>query len=519
MKSSSQHSASSWRRRKGAAKHATLPLAQPPPIAAWLVGHKVPRLRWDDPEVASYLRKKEPVILQGCPLARGLIGRWSHSWLSANAGDYDGLGVQFVPYARTSFARFYGRGLGKGGCTPMSFAKFANVAAEEESAPTRQWRYYLQAPLVWNASASSGAGTSLDFVRDANAPGLHFAPLDQIVRTDVRTRIDWEWLAAVREAAGCPQFDSATLWAGRGGGSTPLHIDHVSNFFAQLVGRKRLLLFPPSQSFHLYPYPVHHPAGKDFAMASVESPEDVRRLPAFARARGAEALVEAGDVLFLPSRWWHYVRQLDEGDENLSLNFWSQPEDGADTTSERLQHTLEGATPPSARELATAAMAAARAAAQAASSAEVRAQQEAADEALLAGDDEAEALLWRHLGVVVEGVALDHFGIDASGEFLNGLASGADATNGGAWPVESPLREAASTIRAQIIAVLGTERSNALLRLMTRHGRLHPGLAPATSSPIVNAEAGQHTSEREIRRMRAIASGEAAVGGGTSPFL
>ncbi len=69
-----------------------------------------------------------------------------------------------------------------------------------------------------------------------------------------------------------------------------------------------MLIFPPSQSFNLYPYPVGHQAHHhrhsssssssssssmssrqmdNFAIADVESP-DVHRMPSLARARGIE---------------------------------------------------------------------------------------------------------------------------------------------------------------------------------------------------------------------------------------
>jgi hypothetical protein len=41
-----------------------------------------------------------------------------------------------------------------------------------------------------------------------------------------------------------------------------------------------------------------------------------------AGARGLDATLEPGEVLWLPSFYWHYVRQLDEGQPNLSVNCW-----------------------------------------------------------------------------------------------------------------------------------------------------------------------------------------------------
>lgn len=43
------------------------------------------------------------------------------------------------------------------------------------------------------------------------------------------------------------------------GNVTPCHYDEQQNFYAQLRGYKRIMLFRPSQFENLYPHPVHHP--------------------------------------------------------------------------------------------------------------------------------------------------------------------------------------------------------------------------------------------------------------------
>ena len=58
----------------------------------------------------------------------------------------------------------------------------------------------------------------------------------------------------------------------------------------------------------------------NFAMIDVERP-DVKRFPSLRRARALEAVLEPGDVLWLPRFYWHYVHQLDAPSENISLNF------------------------------------------------------------------------------------------------------------------------------------------------------------------------------------------------------
>jgi hypoxia-inducible factor 1-alpha inhibitor (HIF hydroxylase) len=101
----------------------------------------------------------------------------------------------------------------------------------------------------------------------------------------------------------------------------------------QVSGRKQLLLFPPGQTYNLYPYPASHPMHA-FAMVDVESP-DTRTFPSFSRAAGIEAILEPGDALWLPSFYWHYVKQI-AGDETISLNFWIGAKNSARAEQVRL---------------------------------------------------------------------------------------------------------------------------------------------------------------------------------------
>ena len=43
------------------------------------------------------------------------------------------------------------------------------------------------------------------------------------------------------------------------GNVTPCHYDEQENFFTQVHGLKRCILFPPNMFNCMYPYPVYHP--------------------------------------------------------------------------------------------------------------------------------------------------------------------------------------------------------------------------------------------------------------------
>lgn len=112
------------------------------------------------------------------------------------------------------------------------------------------------------------------------------------------------------------------LWAGRDGGTTPLHYDEKENLLAQIRGRKHVLLFPRSETFNLYPYPPHHTLD-NYSMVDVEDAAASDAYPALKDARGVATTLDAGDVLYIPAGYWHYVQQLDaDADDSVSVNYW-----------------------------------------------------------------------------------------------------------------------------------------------------------------------------------------------------
>lgn len=93
------------------------------------------------------------------------------------------------------------------------------------------------------------------------------------------------------------------------GAKVALHYDiDLSNvFLTQFDGRKRVVLFSPEYSTHLYQQP--------FTVASyvdVDNP-DYEKYPALRDVEGFETIIERGDTIFIPSGFWHYITYLDAG--------------------------------------------------------------------------------------------------------------------------------------------------------------------------------------------------------------
>ena len=264
--------------------------------APWLHPTEVSRVHWTDPAVAGFLRRHEPVVLTGgCPLAAALR-HWCITFLAEaeeTCGEPSAWPVHFTPRAVRGVWRAYGKGLGEGGVREMSLTDFAAAASEgQRSGPAISFNLYLQALLVW-----------------ACGPGKHQKRdnLGRRLEAELDT-VDWQWLREACEQAGEGTFEACQLWASHGGVHTPCHYDSASNFVAQLKGRKRFLLFSPSQSFNLYAYPVGHPMD-NFALPDVAQPDEVHRFPALASLRGLVTELAEGEVLWLPRFWWHHVEQ------------------------------------------------------------------------------------------------------------------------------------------------------------------------------------------------------------------
>ncbi|KAG7354237.1 cupin-like domain containing protein [Nitzschia inconspicua] len=90
------------------------------------------------------------------------------------------------------------------------------------------------------------------------------------------------------------------------------HFDQSRNAIVVLGGERRYVLAHPNQCKRLSLLPKGHPSARHSAVDW--SDPDLDSYPEFAEARGNEVVLQPGDVLYLPTNWFHYII-------SLNLNF------------------------------------------------------------------------------------------------------------------------------------------------------------------------------------------------------
>ncbi|KAG6409607.1 hypothetical protein SASPL_127647 [Salvia splendens] len=142
--------------------------------------------------------------------------------------------------------------------------------------------------------------------------------------------------------------EAVNLWIGNHFSETSFHKDHYENLYVVITGEKKFLLLPPTDFHRMYvrEYPaakyVYYQDSGEFSLeledpnskvpwCSVDPyplPQDKRRemekFPLYFNGpKPFEVSVKAGEMLYLPSMWFHHVRQsLDDTGITIAINYW-----------------------------------------------------------------------------------------------------------------------------------------------------------------------------------------------------
>lgn len=209
-------------------------------------------------------------------------------------------------------------------------------ALDTQEFPIRYYGYerYKQDKRKWTSIGSGIETQRVPFIKYAEMLRNHEAHQKDIylVKRSIKdtSLIDSSILKQVENQLGLrmPATDF-NLWLGPGGHTTCLHYDPVDGTLIQLHGAKRVILFPPSQLYHLYPFSVltHLRHGLRLRASYSQVYPDRPDFKSFPKLKQAlnhryEVILNRGDVLYIPAGWWHELTTL--GDEMVcSVNrFW-----------------------------------------------------------------------------------------------------------------------------------------------------------------------------------------------------
>lgn len=113
----------------------------------------------------------------------------------------------------------------------------------------------------------------------------------------------------------------ASLWIGNQI-NIAAHYDFPHNFACNLVGSRTFTLLPPEQVKHLYVGPMGFaPGGQEISLIDFNQ-VDHNKFPHAKQAleHAVSVTLDAGDVLYIPSMWWHQVQSHQP--LNILLTHW-----------------------------------------------------------------------------------------------------------------------------------------------------------------------------------------------------
>ena len=87
------------------------------------------------------------------------------------------------------------------------------------------------------------------------------------------------------------------------------HFDLSRNAIALLGGQRRYILANPAQCLNMNLLPRGHPSARHSAVDW--SNPDLVNFPTFANVTVNEIVLQPGDVLYLPTNWFHYIVSLE----------------------------------------------------------------------------------------------------------------------------------------------------------------------------------------------------------------
>ncbi len=219
----------------------------------------IPAIRMAEFEQGGYVSERRPCRITDGLAASERLRRWTPEYLEATCGD--ALVDVFVAFEGDSH----------------------NGSAAEKKQPYRLANVPFREAAQWIVSTE-------------HADRQYYVPQESIGKFP-RLKDDITFGKPLGEEA------KSHLWFGTANTVGHLHADPSPNMFAQVYGQKEFILFSPEQVKSLYPRPgIRHRRSQVNPVRP-----DLEAYPRFAEATPIVVNLNPGELLFLPSFWWHHV--------------------------------------------------------------------------------------------------------------------------------------------------------------------------------------------------------------------
>lgn len=273
----------------------------------------------------DFVSPNKPCIISNATLHWPAISLWSQSdylsqVLSDSNSDQATVSVHLTPDGRADALVPH-----PGNASELCFA-----SAHVERMPF---------PLALRLISSPSAG----FVAYAQEQNDCFRTEYSRLAPDCEDHIPW-----ASDALGCLP-EAVNLWIGNHLSETSFHKDHYENLYAVVSGQKHFLLLPPPDFHRMYVrrYPAaRYSYSQDTGKFSLELEKPPRHVPwcsiinphissidrdrqisefplYFNGPKPFQCTINPGEILYLPSMWFHHVRQSpDSNGRTIAINYW-----------------------------------------------------------------------------------------------------------------------------------------------------------------------------------------------------
>mmetsp|Transcript_8630 Transcript_8630/g.15673 ORF Transcript_8630/g.15673 Transcript_8630/m.15673 type:complete len:270 (+) Transcript_8630:289-1098(+) len=114
---------------------------------------------------------------------------------------------------------------------------------------------------------------------------------------------------------------SMALWVGRGDADSGLHFDTNFGGFMYLVsGRKQVMMFPNEDAAYLYMRGGSHRMESSLFLGQILERQDEKKYELLQKTTPYLAVMEAGDALYIPNKWFHEV--YSQGNPSIGVSAW-----------------------------------------------------------------------------------------------------------------------------------------------------------------------------------------------------